>query len=147
MPRPPHPPRLYNSNYTWRKVQIMKLLVMQFLHPPITPSLFRSKYSPSTLFSIYTYIHIIYICILIELLAIFHPRKWRWHVLVSQRSCMAPHPKILNSSWNIVYIILDSFLSLIYEALWHKSEGRKVAGYRSDELNYFYQFTSSFPPH
>jgi hypothetical protein len=28
MSRPPHPPRLYNSNYTWRRVQIMKLLVM-----------------------------------------------------------------------------------------------------------------------
>jgi hypothetical protein len=27
MSRPPHPPRLYNSNYTWRRVQIMKLLV------------------------------------------------------------------------------------------------------------------------
>jgi hypothetical protein len=26
--RPPHPPRLYNSNYTWRRVQIMKLLVV-----------------------------------------------------------------------------------------------------------------------
>jgi hypothetical protein len=23
---PPHPPRLYNYNYTWRRVQIMKLL-------------------------------------------------------------------------------------------------------------------------
>jgi hypothetical protein len=30
MSRLPHPPRLYNSNYTWRRVQIMKLLVMQF---------------------------------------------------------------------------------------------------------------------
>jgi hypothetical protein len=33
MSRPPHPPRLYNSNYTWRRVQIMKLLVMQFSPP------------------------------------------------------------------------------------------------------------------
>jgi hypothetical protein len=33
MSRPPHPPRLYNSNYTWRRVQIMKLFVMQ-LSPP-----------------------------------------------------------------------------------------------------------------
>jgi hypothetical protein len=33
MPRPPHPPRLYNSNYTWRRVQVMKLLVMQFSPP------------------------------------------------------------------------------------------------------------------
>jgi hypothetical protein len=27
---PYHPPRLDNSNYTWRRVQVMKLLVMQF---------------------------------------------------------------------------------------------------------------------
>jgi hypothetical protein len=33
MSRLPHPPRLYNSNYTWRRVQIMKFLVMQ-LSPP-----------------------------------------------------------------------------------------------------------------
>jgi hypothetical protein len=29
MARPSHPPRLDYSNYTWRRVQIMKLLVMQ----------------------------------------------------------------------------------------------------------------------
>jgi hypothetical protein len=28
--RPSHPPRLHYSNYTWRRVQITKLLVMQF---------------------------------------------------------------------------------------------------------------------
>jgi hypothetical protein len=28
MARPSHPPRLDYSNYTWRRVQIMKLLVM-----------------------------------------------------------------------------------------------------------------------
>jgi hypothetical protein len=27
---PPHPPWLDHSNYTWRRVQIMKLLIMQF---------------------------------------------------------------------------------------------------------------------
>jgi hypothetical protein len=26
MSRPPHPPRLYNSNYTWRRVQILKTM-------------------------------------------------------------------------------------------------------------------------
>jgi hypothetical protein len=31
MSRPPHPPRLYNSNYTWQRVQIMKLLIMHCL--------------------------------------------------------------------------------------------------------------------
>jgi hypothetical protein len=25
-PRPPHPHRLYNSNYTWRRIQIMKII-------------------------------------------------------------------------------------------------------------------------
>jgi hypothetical protein len=30
MDRPSHPPRLDCSNYTWRRVQITKLLVMQF---------------------------------------------------------------------------------------------------------------------
>jgi hypothetical protein len=28
MPRPPHPPRLDNSNYTWGRVQIMQFLIM-----------------------------------------------------------------------------------------------------------------------
>jgi hypothetical protein len=46
MSRPPHPPRLYNSNYTSRRVQIMKLLVMQ-LSPPSGHSIpLWSKYSP-----------------------------------------------------------------------------------------------------
>jgi hypothetical protein len=46
MPRPPRPRRLDNSNYTWRRVQITKLLVMQFSpssHHLILP---RSKYPP-----------------------------------------------------------------------------------------------------
>jgi hypothetical protein len=30
MSRPPHPPRLHNSNYTWQRIQITQLLVMQF---------------------------------------------------------------------------------------------------------------------
>jgi hypothetical protein len=30
MSRPSHPPRLHNFNYTWRRVQVMKLLIMQF---------------------------------------------------------------------------------------------------------------------
>jgi hypothetical protein len=46
MASPPHPPRLDYSNYTWRRVQIMKLLVMQF--SPFTCHLIplRSKYVP-----------------------------------------------------------------------------------------------------
>jgi hypothetical protein len=45
MTRPSHP-RLDYSNYTWRRVQITKLLVMQF--SPITRHLIplRSKYPP-----------------------------------------------------------------------------------------------------
>jgi hypothetical protein len=30
MPSPSHPPWLDNSNYTWRTIQVMKLLIMQF---------------------------------------------------------------------------------------------------------------------
>jgi hypothetical protein len=45
---PPHPPRLDISNYTWQRVQMMQLLVIQFLHPPIIPSFF----DPNTLLSI-----------------------------------------------------------------------------------------------
>jgi hypothetical protein len=33
---PSHPPWIDYSNYTWRRVQITKLLAMQFLHLPIT---------------------------------------------------------------------------------------------------------------
>jgi hypothetical protein len=48
------PPRLYNSNYTWRRVQIMKLLVqiMKLLVMQVSPLsrysiLLWSKYSCS----------------------------------------------------------------------------------------------------
>jgi hypothetical protein len=46
MTRPSHPPRRDYSNYTWRRVQITKLLVMQF--SPFSRHLFplRSKYPP-----------------------------------------------------------------------------------------------------
>jgi hypothetical protein len=47
MPRPPHPPRLDNSDYTWRRIQVMKLLIMQFSTNPyhhLSP--IHSKYSP-----------------------------------------------------------------------------------------------------
>jgi hypothetical protein len=30
MPCPSHPPWLHHSNYTWRRVQVMKLLIIQF---------------------------------------------------------------------------------------------------------------------
>jgi hypothetical protein len=30
LPCPSHPPWLDHSNYTWRRVQVMKLLLMQF---------------------------------------------------------------------------------------------------------------------
>jgi hypothetical protein len=49
MARPSHPPRLSYSNYTWRKVQITKLLVMQF--SPFSRHLIplRSKHPPQHL--------------------------------------------------------------------------------------------------
>jgi hypothetical protein len=34
MSRPPHPPWLDYSNYTWRRVQIVKLFIMTLLHTP-----------------------------------------------------------------------------------------------------------------
>jgi hypothetical protein len=44
MSRPPHPLRLYNSNYTWLRVQIMKLLVMQLSPPSCHPIPLWPKY-------------------------------------------------------------------------------------------------------
>jgi hypothetical protein len=39
MRRPPHTPRLDNSNYTWRRLQITQLLIIQFSAPlpPLHP--------------------------------------------------------------------------------------------------------------
>jgi hypothetical protein len=51
MPCPSHPPWLDNSNYTWRRVQVMKLLIMQFSQPPVTSSLFGPNIVLNTLFS------------------------------------------------------------------------------------------------
>jgi hypothetical protein len=51
MSRPPHLARLYNSNYTWRRVQIMSSPLCSFLHPPVTPSLFGPNILLNTLFS------------------------------------------------------------------------------------------------
>jgi hypothetical protein len=43
---PSHPPWLHNSNYIWRRVQVTKLLIMQF--SPISRHFIslRTKYSP-----------------------------------------------------------------------------------------------------
>jgi hypothetical protein len=38
MPCPSHPPLLTHSNYTWRRVQVIQLLIMQFLEPPVMTS-------------------------------------------------------------------------------------------------------------
>jgi hypothetical protein len=46
MPRPSHPPRFDYSNYTWRRVQITKLLVMQFSAFSRHLISLRSKYPP-----------------------------------------------------------------------------------------------------
>jgi hypothetical protein len=45
-PAPSHPPRLDSSNYTWRRVQITKLLVTQFSSPSRHLIPLRSKYPP-----------------------------------------------------------------------------------------------------
>jgi hypothetical protein len=46
MPCPSHPPQLDCSNYTWRRVQIMKQLIVQFSPPSLHISL-QSKYPPT----------------------------------------------------------------------------------------------------
>jgi hypothetical protein len=51
MSYPPHPPRLDNSNYNWRRVQIVQSSVCSFLHPPIALSLFVPNIFVSSLFS------------------------------------------------------------------------------------------------
>jgi hypothetical protein len=51
MPCTSHPPLLHNYNYTWRSVQVVKLLIMQL--SPTSPRLIPlpSKYPPHPLFS------------------------------------------------------------------------------------------------
>jgi hypothetical protein len=46
MPYPSHPPWLENSNYTWQRVQAMKLLIMQFSPTSRHFISLQSKYSP-----------------------------------------------------------------------------------------------------
>jgi hypothetical protein len=50
-PRLSHPSRLDYSNYTWRRVQITKLFVMQFSLSSLHLISLRSKYPLNTLFS------------------------------------------------------------------------------------------------
>jgi hypothetical protein len=46
LPCPFHPPWPDHSNYTWRRVQAMKLLIMQFSPTSCHFISLRSKYSP-----------------------------------------------------------------------------------------------------
>jgi hypothetical protein len=46
MPCPSHPPLFDHSNYTWRRVQVMKLLITQFSLTSCHFTSLRSKYSP-----------------------------------------------------------------------------------------------------
>jgi hypothetical protein len=48
MPCPSRPPWLDHSNYTWRRVQVMKLLSMQFSPTSRHFISLRSKYCPAT---------------------------------------------------------------------------------------------------
>jgi hypothetical protein len=50
MSRPSHTPWLHYSNYTWQRVQVIKLLVMQSSQPHVTSSLSTNTLL-STLFS------------------------------------------------------------------------------------------------
>jgi hypothetical protein len=73
--RPHHPPRLYNFNYTWRRVQIMQILIMQF--PP--PSRHSIPHGPNISSALYSqtpsvYIHRLmseWFVILIKIIRIF----------------------------------------------------------------------------
>jgi hypothetical protein len=48
MPCPSHPLWFDHSNYTWRRVQVMKFLIIQFFLPTSYRFIpLRSKYSPS----------------------------------------------------------------------------------------------------
>jgi hypothetical protein len=49
MPYPSHPPWLDYSNYTWRRVQVMKYLIMQFSSTSHHFISLRYKYSPQHL--------------------------------------------------------------------------------------------------
>jgi hypothetical protein len=51
MPRPSQPPCFDNPNKNGRRVQIMQLLIMQFLQPPVASSLLGPNILLSTLFS------------------------------------------------------------------------------------------------
>jgi hypothetical protein len=46
MPCPSHAPWLHNSNYTWRRVQVIKLFIVQFSPTSCHFIPLRSKYSP-----------------------------------------------------------------------------------------------------
>jgi hypothetical protein len=48
---PSHPHWLDHSNYTWRRVQVMKLLIMQFTQPTVPSSFCGKNFLHSTLFS------------------------------------------------------------------------------------------------
>jgi hypothetical protein len=52
MPCPSHPPRLDLSDYTWQRVQVMKLLIMQFSPASCYFIPFWSKYSPQQTLSV-----------------------------------------------------------------------------------------------
>jgi hypothetical protein len=51
MPRPSHRPWLDHCDYTWRRVQFIKLLIMQYSPASITSFLFDPNILLSTLFS------------------------------------------------------------------------------------------------
>jgi hypothetical protein len=58
IPCPSHPPGLDHSDYTWRRVQVMRLLIIQF--SPISYDFIshQSKYSPEHPVSLYSSLNI-----------------------------------------------------------------------------------------
>jgi hypothetical protein len=51
MPCPSQPPSFDHSNYAWRRVHVMKLLIMQFSPTSLTSPLFGPNILLNTLFS------------------------------------------------------------------------------------------------
>jgi hypothetical protein len=58
---PSHPPWLFHPNIWWR-IQILKLLIMNFLLPPITSSLLDPYVLLSALFSVHIAVYVFTDC-------------------------------------------------------------------------------------
>jgi hypothetical protein len=88
MPCPSHPPWLDHSNYTWRRVQPMKLLIMQF--SPLSCH-FITEWATKTNYLVYSYC----ICMFHIYKKTFQQLQWLKNPLFLCYSC------ILKESWTL----------------------------------------------